>query len=206
MIVDGDTDIDFVVPEIKEAKAKAMQDKMDLNVAADRVIKTIQADVRARGQVGKESDAVMRSNAALVDKAVKVIFFGQSRSGATMQGKEAIKQKPLSQKKLAEGSSSTEELTSLAVSDIIHDFDNSRFMNTVAWLKSKTPDKKAIVQLLDAIKAKFPGIEKRISRKNAAEIVLDSLIFSNDYSKGVRKEPQSIALLEVIMSEQKFGK
>lgn len=82
-IAAGNIDTDAIVPEVKEAKAKAIQDKMDLNVAADRVIKTMQADVRVRGQVSKESDTVMRSNAALVDKAVKAIFFGKSKSRAT---------------------------------------------------------------------------------------------------------------------------
>ena len=85
---------DYFVGPIKEAKAKAMQDKMNMTAAADRVIKVIQADVRAFGlsRKLKEDDKTLRYNADLVDKVVRPIFLGKStKSRSTTQGKKSNK-------------------------------------------------------------------------------------------------------------------
>lgn len=79
IIAGGDTKAESIVADIKMAKVLAMQDKININIAADKVIKTIQADVRQAGQLKKESNKKMRDHAELVDKAVKVVFFGKSK-------------------------------------------------------------------------------------------------------------------------------
>jgi hypothetical protein len=75
-----------LVPGIQTAKDLAIQEKMDLKVAADKLTKTMQADVRNIGQrYFKENDAEMRRKAAVVANAVNTVFFYQPKYSAKKQ-------------------------------------------------------------------------------------------------------------------------